>query len=107
MVSWRPAAAQQVPTGDPVASAPFHLGAIGLVPRFSLTNFGIDTNVFNQVENRQRDLTLTASPGAEFFLRTGRGLLSVKGGGEIVYFQKFDTERSFNSNVSGQYEFPV
>ncbi len=105
MVSWRPAAAQQVPTGDPVASAPFHLGAIGLVPRFSLTNFGIDTNVFNQVENRQRDVTLTASPGAELFLRTGRGLLSVKGGGEIVYFQKFDTERSFNSNVSGQYEF--
>lgn len=100
-----PALAQQVPTDDPVASAPFRIGAVGVSPRFTLSDAGIDTNVFNTFFNRQRDFTFTAAPGADLFLRTGRGILSVSGDAQFVYFQKFDTERSINSNATGQYEF--
>jgi hypothetical protein len=100
-----PAFAQQVPTDDPVASAAIHLGALGVNPRFVLNNAGVDTNVFNAVDDRQRDFTFTTAPGADIYLRTGRGLLSVSGGAEYVYFQRFATERSINSNATGQYEF--
>ena len=60
-----PAFAQQVPTDDPVASAPIRLGAVGVRPRFTLSNAGVDTNVFNTVDNRQRDFTFTTAPGAD------------------------------------------
>ena len=105
MLCSTPAFAQQVPTDDPVASAPIRIGAFGVNPRLSLSNLGIDTNVFNTVSEPQRDFTFTLSPGTELFLRTGRGLLSFSGGAEFVYFQQFDTERSINSNARGQYEF--
>jgi len=97
--------AQQAPSDDPVASAPIHLGAVGVSPRFILSNAGVDTNVFNTVDDRQRDFTFTTAPGVDFYLRTGRGLLSVSGAAEFVYFQEFETERAINSNASGQYEF--
>lgn len=99
------ASAQQVPTDDPVASAPVRLGVFGLDPGISLTNLGVDTNVFNTVDNRQRDLTYTVSPDLGVWLRTGRGLLSVSGALQFVYFQEFETERAMNSNASGRYEF--
>jgi hypothetical protein len=97
--------AQQVPTDDPVAAAPLRLGVVGVSPRFQIANVGVDTNVFNSATDRQRDFTFTAMPGADLFLRTGRGLLSISAGAEFVYFQEFDTERSLNSHATGQYEF--
>jgi len=96
---------QRVPTDDPVASAAIRIGAFGLDPRVSLSNFGVDTNVFNQVSDPQRDFTFTVSPGTDLFLRTGRGLLTISGGTELVYFNEFASERSVNSNAMGQYEF--
>lgn len=100
-----PASARQAPTDDPVASAPVRVGVFGLDPGVSLTNLGVDTNVFNTVDNRQRDLTYTVSPDLSVWLRTGRGLLSVSGAMQFVYFQEFATERAMNSNASGRYEF--
>jgi hypothetical protein len=101
-----PAWAQQVPdpSDDPVADAPIRLGVVGVRPRLGITDFGVDTNVFNSQTNKQRDVTFTIRPGAQFFLRTGRGLLTVDAGVDWVYFQEFATERSFNSRVKGQYE---
>lgn len=102
-----PAFAQQVPvpSDDPVADAPIHLGIVGVRPRIGVYNFGVDTNVFNSRTNAQRDVVFTIRPGADLFLRTGRGLLSINGGVDLVYFQEFATERSVNSNASAQYEF--
>jgi hypothetical protein len=107
MLCSSPAFAQAVPppSDDPVASAPLHLGAFGLDPRVGLTNFGVDTNVFNSPNDPQQDFTFTVSPDLDVWLRTGRGLLSLTGGLDFVYFQEFDSERSVNSNALGQYEF--
>ena len=97
--------AQQVPTDDPVGEAPVRIGVVGLAPRVRLTNLGVDTNVFNTVDDAQRDFTFTVSPATDLWLGTGRGLLTVSGGVELVYFQEFDSERSVNSNAMGQYQF--
>jgi hypothetical protein len=96
--------AQQAPTNDPVASAPIRVGAVGIAPRISLSNLGVDTNVFNEVSDPKRDFTVTVSPGSDFWLRTGKGLLTVSGAVELVHFNKYQTERSVNSNASGLYE---
>lgn len=96
---------QQVPTDDPVASAPLHFGVVGLDPRIALSNVGIDTNVFNTAANPQQDFTFTTSPDLDLWLRTGRGLLSLTGGLDLIYFHEFENQRAINSNAGGQYEF--
>lgn len=60
-----PAFAQQVPEAseDPVADAPIRLGVVGVRPRLGITDFGVDTNVFNSQTNKQRDITFTIRPG--------------------------------------------
>lgn len=101
------ASAQQVPEpgDDPVAAARIHIGALGLTPRVGLTNFGWDTNVFNEVSNPKKDFTFTVAPGSGVWLRTGRGLVSLDGSVELVYFHTYDTERSVNGGGSLQYEW--
>lgn len=107
MLCSSPAYAQQVPppSDDPVASAPVRLGAFGLDPRVGISNLGVDTNVFNSVDDPQKDFTFTVPADLDVWLRTGRGLLTLTGGLDFVYFQEFETERSVNSNARGQYEF--
>jgi hypothetical protein len=101
------AAAQNVPNpGDnPVAEAPVRFGPVGIAPRFTLQNVGIDNNVFNTAAAEQSDFTFTGRSGADIWLRTGRGLVTINGWIEYVYFQDFATERSFNSYAKGQYEW--
>jgi len=103
----RPASAQQVPTAsdDPVAEAAVRLGAFAFEPRLVLTNLGVDTNVFYSAANPESDFTFALKPGTDMFLRTGRGLVTVSGNLEFVYFSEFESERSVNSDVLGRYEF--
>jgi hypothetical protein len=100
-----PAFAGQIPTADPVAEAPIRIGMIALDPHIAISNVGVDTNAFNSRDDPQSDFTFTVAPGSQLFMRTGRGLLSLDGNVEFVYFNEFDTERSVNSFASGQYEF--
>ena len=97
-------AAAQIPTNDPVAEAPYRLGVVGVAPRLGITNIGVDTNVFNEVNNPKQDFTSTTQGGGQMWLRTGKGLLSADGTLEYVYFSQYSSERSFNSNAKGQYE---
>lgn len=101
-----PAAAQQDPTAveDPFSTARFRFGAVAVNPRASVRDIGVDTNVFNTADNKQRDVTFTFVPGTELFLRTGKGLLSVEGELQAVYFNRFETERSINSSARVGYE---
>lgn len=98
--------AQQVPgaADDPVADARFRFGVVAFDPRFALQNIGVDTNVFNSPTNKQRDFTVTMVPGTKVYMRTGKGLLTLDGNLEFAHFAKFDTERSINSALNGQYE---
>ena len=96
--------AQQAPTDDPVASAPIRIGAVGIGPSFAITNFGWDNNVFNEVENQKGDFTLTFTPAADVWLRTGRGLLTFEGRLDLVYYAEYANQRAVNSHASGLYE---
>ena len=96
--------AQSPEVADPVAAAPIRLGPIGLAPHVTLTDLGVDTNVFNEPTNPKRDFTFTFSPGADIWLRTRRGVLSLTGSVDFVYFNEHSSQRSLTSNALGQYE---
>jgi hypothetical protein len=92
--------------GDPVAEAPFRLGPAGVAPSVALSNLGVDGNVFNSTTDPQKDFTVTATPGARVWLRTERGLLSLEGRADLVYYATYTSERSMNPFGSIAYEYP-
>ena len=89
---------------DP-STAQIRVGVLGLTPRLAITDVGVDTNVFATPDNPQRDVTATASTGTDIWLRTGRGLLNIGANSEYVHFEKFSSERGFNTDARAVYEF--
>ena len=86
------------------SEARMRLGALYLTPSVVLTNLGVDTNVFNAAGERQQDFTFSLSPHVDAWLPFGRRTLletSVTLG--IDYYQKFESERSFNPDVRGRF----
>ena len=81
---------------------PLRFGPLGVSPTFTLTNFGIDSNVFNDPANPQSDFTLTATPKVLARLRSGRLLLTGGLATGLVYYQKFDDERSIDYAGDGR-----
>ncbi|MPY86441.1 MAG: outer membrane beta-barrel protein [Luteitalea sp.] len=100
-----PVAQAQEEEEDPVASAPVHLGPVGLAPTIGISNLGVDTNVFHRPSESDSDFTATLTPATEAWLHTGDGLLSVNGNVELVYFAQFKGERSVNGFGETRYEY--
>jgi hypothetical protein len=94
--------AQETAPADPIESMPLRFGPLGLSPTFSLTNFGTDSNVFNDSANAQSDFTLTATPKVIARLRSGRVLFSGSLATGLVYYQKFDDQRSIDYTTDGR-----
>ncbi|HET7218229.1 MAG TPA: outer membrane beta-barrel protein [Vicinamibacterales bacterium] len=99
--------AQETAPADPIESMPIRLGPLGLSPTFSLTNFGIDSNVFNDPANPQSDFTLTATPKVVARLRSSRLLMTGGLATGLVYYQKFDDERSIDYATDGRVDLDL
>jgi hypothetical protein len=78
------------------------LGPFELRPRLVLSNIGIDYNVFNENTDPKQDFTFTTAPDLELSVHPGRLRLAVTSGSELVYFQKYTSERSVNRAFSGR-----
>jgi hypothetical protein len=76
------------------------LGPLALKSTIGLSNIGVDTNVFNtaDADNPQSDFTMTFTPITDAWLRLGRTWVSGKIQVDWVYYKKFASERSANSN---------
>jgi hypothetical protein len=81
---------------------PIRLGPLGLNPTLTITNFGIDSNVFNDSVDPKRDFTMTATPRMIARIRTGRTLFSGTLGTGLVYYQRFSDERSIDYASEGR-----
>jgi hypothetical protein len=79
---------------DPTSTARLHLGPLALQPKINVRNVGVDTNVFNQPTNPERDVTASVVPGLDAWLRLGRGRLSSETMVEVIYFSKAESQRS-------------
>ena len=88
-------------------TAPFHLGPVGLRPRVSLTDVGIDTNVYNTANRPTRDVTATLVPGLTATLPIKRALLTSKADFELLYFKDSTDQRSASVSLDGRLDVPL
>jgi hypothetical protein len=100
------AAAQDAPA-DPFETARFRFGGVALSPGVAVTNFGWDSNVFNSWVDPQGDFTFTVAPQTDVWVRLGPARVKAHGSLGYVYFQEFDTERSWNTDDSIRFEVPL
>lgn len=63
---------------------------------------GVDNNVFNTVDDPQRDVTADIGPRVAYWLRMGKARLSGISLGQYLYFKDFASERSWSTNQQGR-----
>jgi len=101
--------AQNGDGGPDPNSVRVRIGPLWMNPSISVPNVGIDTNVFNDPPNvtPKRDFTVTAAPKTELWLRLGRTWLSGVISEDIVWYQKYTSERSANSSYILGWKAPL
>lgn len=81
-------------------------GSIYFTPTFSLKDFGVDTNIFNQSGIPERDFTFTATPGVDSaFPISHRALVQGRTNLGLVYFRTHASERSVDPDLSVRVRF--
>lgn len=85
------------------------IGPLWLNPTISLTNIGIDTNVFNDPpeQHPKRDFTITLTPKTQLWLRMGPTWLSGTIDEQVVWFQRYTNQRSANTRYLGTWRVPL
>lgn len=84
-------------TDNPREEASLRFGPFYTSPRIQLTEFGIDTNVFNEAGEAQRDFTFTLTPEADVWLPVARrGLVKATVASDLVWYKEFASERSID-----------
>jgi hypothetical protein len=82
-----------------------HVGPFYITPSLLLRDLGVDGNVFNEAEDEKSDFTFTIGPKAEVAVPVARrALMKVTGGADLVYYQKYSSERSVNPHVAPRAE---
>jgi hypothetical protein len=101
--------AQALPPPPDPATVRVRIGPLFLNPTLSLTNAGVDSNVFNVAESDapQRDFTLTMTPAANLWLRFGRTWIGGVIREDLVWYRKFADQRSANSGYTVGWTVPL
>jgi hypothetical protein len=97
------AAGAQVAPPEP-EPAMLTIGPVEIRPRIVFSNVGVDNNVFNEFENPKSDFTATISPDLDLAVRPGPLRLSLQTGTDVVYYHRYDTERSTARRFGGRAE---
>jgi hypothetical protein len=94
---------------EPPSNVRMHLGPLFVNPTMALTNAGVDTNVFNEatVDSPKEDYTATLTPSTDLWLRMGRSWLNATVREDLVYYQKYASERSVNSSYKASWVIPL
>ena len=84
---------------DPASQARVHLGPLAFSPAISLTNAGVDNNVFNAPSDAspKSDFTMTVQPKVDLWLHLGRSLVIGNVTEDLVYYRTYADERSANN----------
>jgi hypothetical protein len=104
------AAAQDTGDGSPDSSrVRVRIGPLTINPTVALTNLGFDQNVFYEPADRnpKSDFTFTVVPKAEARLRVARTLLTGTASEELVWYQRYATERAANSRYRVGWDIPI
>ncbi len=105
-----PVHGQTSPEGGPdPAKVRVRIGALWMNPTVSLTNLGVDDNVFNESEDLspKRDVTFTVTPTTDLWVRMGRTWVSGSIREELIWYQKYATERAANTSYRLGWNVPL
>jgi hypothetical protein len=93
-----PAMAQGDGGPDP-ANVRVRIGPLMMNPTISLSNLGVDHNVFNDPPDKapKQDFTVTVTPLMDFWLRMGSAWLTASLNESINWYQKYASERTANT----------
>jgi hypothetical protein len=85
------------------------VGPLWMNPTIAVNDLGTDTNVFNDPPDvsPKRDFTFTLAPQTEFWMRLGRTWVSGAIREDMVWYQKYATERSANSSYELGWKVPL
>jgi Putative beta-barrel porin 2 len=102
------AAGQEMPRPPNLERVRIHAGPVLVNPTLAVPNAGIDTNVFNEPDSaeRDKDFTITITPAADIWMRMGRSWVVSNIKEDLVWYNKFDSERSANGNISASLLLP-
>jgi hypothetical protein len=103
-------ASAQTPDGGPdPAQVRLRIGPLMMNPTISLTNLGVDQNVFNEPDEQapEKDFTFTITPAANIWMRMGRSWLTAVVREDIVWYQEFSSERSAGNTYTVGWNAPL
>jgi len=92
---------------DPAETARFRIGVLRFTPSIAISNLGVDTNVFYDANNPRQDTTAAVGPAVDLWLKTGPARLSGKASGQYLYFNRYENQRAWNTNLDGRWEWPM
>ena len=96
------------PQAPPPAPRPFgqiRFGALSLTPILLVRDLGIDNNVFDTVDDRKSDFTVTPTAGGELRFEGERLRAAVASSAGFVYYQRYSAERGVNTDTDASAEF--
>src|SRR3954470_537725 len=98
----------QIDVGPP-ETVKMRLGPVYLDPTISLSNAGVDDNVFNEAKSAspKSDVTLTVTPRTDFWVRFGPTWLTGNVHEDLVYFKESVDQRSANNAYSLAWRIPL
>lgn len=102
-----PARALAQHVDDGASKARIRVGPLGLTPRISLRNFGVDTNVLHSDDTSRKDFMATFVPELDSWMRVGRLRVAGISTAEWTYFGRTTTERSVGRGSSGMAELQL
>ena len=99
------ASAQEI--ADPAETARFRWGPVRFTPSLEITNVGRDSNVFNEAQDPKTDFTAAFGPAVKLWVRPFGSRLSVRTGGQYLYFNEYEDQRAWNTNNEARWELPL
>lgn len=101
--------AQLLPAPPDTGATRVRVGPFWLTPTISLTNVGVDTNLFNEAEvaDPRQDIALTFAPQTDIWMRMGRTWMTGNVRQDLVWFRDYRDERSANGSYRGGWYIPL
>ena len=95
--------------GPDPATVRVRLGPLWMSPTMSVSNLGVDRNVFNDPPGKQpkEDLTATLTPRTDLWLHVGGTWVTAAINEEIVWYQKYASERTASNKYSVGWKLPL
>src|SRR5882757_34272 len=100
--------AQTADGGPDTANVRVRIGPLMMNPTISISNVGIDHNVFNDPpdKNPKQDFTVTVTPISDFWLHLGPTWVTANLNESINWYQKYSSERTATTGYKVGWSVP-